>query len=212
VHQPDSDEFARLRLGEAPAAQRPLRGKPSRHALYDPRAAPPEADADAPRSPYARGDVAAGARQLFDPRKDDPVRFQVLARPGSSKPSSQADWISAGSTSSYASSSFTLSSTTDGSSASGASGPARSQARTDDTGRSGSAAFSEQLKRLYRSITALEEKLVREDAVESNEDVRVVLRGKEAPVDEEQQNERWKKTIADHKRFAQRRSVQIAVC
>jgi protein SMG6 len=229
--QPDADEFARLRLGPGEPS-RPLRGQPSRHQLYDHRArddAPERALSDHSPGParsasrFARGDVAAGPRQLFDPRKDDPVRFQVLARSGGGggggssaavspgarhKAPSHADWISAGSSSSYAqsaaSSSFTLSSTTDGSSASGASGPGRTT-RTDDTGKSGSSAFSEQLKRLYRGITALEEKLVREDAVDSNEDVRVVLRGQEAPVDEDAQIERWKKTIADHKRFADRR-------
>jgi protein SMG6 len=161
----------------------------------------------AARSSHARGEPSH--RQLFDHRKDDPVRFQVLARPGGGsaagrgtpQPKGSSDWISTGSQSSYsvASSSFTLSSTTDGSSASGASGLSggmkSNNARPEDVG-----GFSDQLKRLYRGIVALEAKLVRDDALESNEDVRVVLRGQESPIDEEAQNERWKKTIFDHKR------------
>ncbi|KAG2752558.1 hypothetical protein P692DRAFT_20872018 [Suillus brevipes Sb2] len=71
------------------------------------------------------------SRQLFDHRKDDPVRFAVLVRPSSTgarpppTPKSSGDYVSASSTSSYAhslTSSFTLSSSgmTDNSSASSA--------------------------------------------------------------------------------------------
>ncbi|KAG1740705.1 hypothetical protein EDD22DRAFT_1008135 [Suillus occidentalis] len=70
------------------------------------------------------------SRQLFDHRKDDPVRFAGLARPSSTgarsppTPKSSGDYVSASSTSSYAhllTLSFTLSSgMTDNSSASSA--------------------------------------------------------------------------------------------
>ncbi|KAJ3531272.1 hypothetical protein NMY22_g8228 [Coprinellus aureogranulatus] len=81
-------------------------------------------------APQHREERGGGPRQLFDHRKDDPVRFSVLTLPhGSSShnhptptPKFFGDHMSASSTSSYApsvsSSSFTLSSTTDGSSAS----------------------------------------------------------------------------------------------
>ena len=105
--------------------------------------AEPESISDATSSSYApRGmsinpsgplrEASAHQRQLFDHRKDDPVRFSVLPRPSSTNgnrpvptPKSSADYVSASSTSSYAhsqvSSNFTLSSnTTDGSSASSA--------------------------------------------------------------------------------------------
>ncbi|KAF9533398.1 hypothetical protein CPB83DRAFT_472504 [Crepidotus variabilis] len=160
-----------------------------------------------------RGD----ARQLFDHRKDDPVRFSVLARPSQSnlhsskrpvsKPS--VDHVSASSASSYAasisSSTFTLSSTTDGSSASSAlfDGSRPHQAGTEDSGNS---VFSLQLKKLYRSLTNLETKIKQEDADEGAEDSgrNVVLKGK-APEGKEtdKEKEKWKKQIHDHKELAE---------
>jgi len=100
------------------------------------RTAEPESISDATSSSYAPRGLPANAtaqqRQLFDHRKDDPVRFSVLARPSSTNggrptptPKLSNDYVSASSTSSYAhsmaSSGFTLSSgTTDNSSASSA--------------------------------------------------------------------------------------------
>jgi hypothetical protein len=159
-------------------------------------------------------------RQLFDHRKDDPVRFSVLARPHRDRPTptpkSSGDHVSASSTSSYAnsvsSSSFTLSSTTDGSSASsalfdrnGASG-----SRGDEGGNN---VFSIQLKKLYRAITNLETKVKLED-VEDPDDTpsavvgagatRIALKGKELETqqkltEEDLEREKWKNQIADHK-------------
>ncbi|KAG6878101.1 hypothetical protein C0992_008589 [Termitomyces sp. T32_za158] len=88
-------------------------------------------------------------RQLFDPRKDDPVRFAVSAR------KSSADYVSASSASSVSSSVFTLSSTTDASSASSDLFD-RPAARGDDPGTN---RFAAQLKKLYRAITTLEAKI-----------------------------------------------------
>jgi hypothetical protein len=160
-------------------------------------------------------------RQLFDHRKDDPVRFSVLARPHRDRPSSNSkssgDYISASSTSSYAnsvsSSTFTLSSTTDGSSASsalfdrhGASG-----SRGEDGGNN---VFSIQLKKLYRAITNLETKVKMEDVEDPDDSssavaalgagaARITLKGKELETpkstEEELEREKWKNQIADHK-------------
>lgn len=221
-----AEEFSRrLRLTEGGAA-RPTRPAPPTDAsrkLYNPhadarRTAEPEAMSDAASSAYvsrgsgsgtpaaAQRDAPSGHRQLFDHRKDDPVRFSVLARPGgpggrpTPTPKSSVDY-SASSVSSYApsfaSSSFTLSSTTDGGSSAGSNleggGP------REDPGSAN--AFSAQLKRLYRAITALEAKIIHEDALENTEDVRVVLRGaRDAPANEEAERERWAKTTGDHKR------------
>lgn len=146
------------------------------------------------------------------------MRFSVLARPGAPgtrptpTPKSSVDY-SASSNSSYApsfaSSSFTLSSgTTDGSSTGSGlegGGPREDPGSTN--------AFSAQLKRLYRGITALEAKIIHDDAVENNEDVRVVLRGaRETPVNEEAERERWAKTTADHKRCVRRNSIFKCPC
>lgn len=180
--------------------------------LPRPTPAPPAAPTQ-PREPHTR--------QLFDHRKDDPVRFSVLARPHRDRPSSNSkssgDYISASSTSSYAnsvsSSTFTLSSTTDGSSASsalfdrhGASG-----SRGDDGGNN---VFSIQLKKLYRAITNLETKVKMEDVEDPDDSsstiaalgagaARITLKGKELDTpkstEEELEREKWKNQIADHK-------------
>jgi protein SMG6 len=152
-------------------------------------------------------------RQLFDHRKDDPVRFSVLARPPHSSSSARptptpklsGDHVSASSTSSYAaslsSSNFTLSSTTDGSSASSNlfdGRPNQSQGADD----SGNSIFSIQLKKLYRALTNLETKIKQEDAddVEDEPTSRVMLKGKEIEP-AEVEREKWKKHIKDHKEY-----------
>ncbi|KAG6869024.1 hypothetical protein C0993_005683 [Termitomyces sp. T159_Od127] len=135
-------------------------------------------------------------RQLFDPRKDDPVRFAVLARPSRK---SSGDYVSASSTSSYAnsaaSSAFTLSSTTDGSSASSDLFD-RPSARGDDPGTN---RFAVQLKKLYRAITALESKINSDDP--DPEQPRVTLKGKQpdSPPADDLEREKWKLQIDNHK-------------
>ncbi|KAG1754234.1 hypothetical protein EDB19DRAFT_1665358 [Suillus lakei] len=149
-------------------------------------------------------------RQLFDHRKDDPVRFavSVLARPSSTggrpppTPKSSGDYVSASSTSSYAhsmTSSFTLSSgTTDNSSASSA--LFDSKPREDPSNN----AFAVQLKRLYRSISTLETKILNEDPDDLVDEGRVVLQGRGREVsDEDLQQQKWTKLISDHKRLAE---------
>ncbi|KAG1854303.1 hypothetical protein C8R48DRAFT_776684 [Suillus tomentosus] len=123
-------------------------------------------------------------RQLFDHRKDDPVRFavSVMARPSSNggrpppTPKSSGDYVSASSTSSYAhslTSSFTLSSgTTDNSSASSA--LFDSKPRED----AGNNVFAVQLKKLYRNISALETRILNEDPDDLVDEGRVVLQGR----------------------------------
>lgn len=160
-----------------------------------------ESDSYAPRGGNAQ-------RQLFNHRKDDPVRFSVLARPSAGRPTptpkSSGEYISASSTSSYAhsslSSSFTLSSnTTDDSSANSA----LFERERKETGNN---AFAVELKRLYRGITCLEGKISQQDSeLECTEEAgRVVLKGRPGKEirDEDAEQQKWKKVIADHKMCA----------
>lgn len=161
----------------------------------------------------SRSNGSNAARQLFDHRRHDPVHFHVLPRPqhpNSSHPShsekpmptprSSGDYVSAGSTSSYAasvsSSNFTLS--TDGSSTSSALFDKRhGHTATDDSSAS---AFSQQLKLIYRRITTLESKVQQEESDDPDEmDTRVMLRGKELNK-EDLEKEKWMKKVEDHKR------------
>ncbi|KAF5387074.1 hypothetical protein D9615_001809 [Tricholomella constricta] len=237
VPDADHDDFSRrLKISSSPAPQ----SKPPPK-LFNPQADPiplrrtaePEALSDATSSSHLprpqaspRGDRDTPARQLFDHRKDDPVRFSVLARPPrdrpvpTSKPS--GDYVSASSTSSYAnsisSSAFTLSSTTDGSSASSAlfDRPAGNGGRGDDGANN---VFSVQLKKLYRAITNLETKVKVEDSDDRDADdgpsalggrgeLRVTLKAKQpensVPTTEEDiEREKWKMQIANHKQLAE---------
>ncbi|KAK2460537.1 hypothetical protein APHAL10511_007007 [Amanita phalloides] len=148
-------------------------------------------------------------RQLFDYRKDDPVKFSALARspqPSHGRPApttrSTGDHVSAASTSSYApsvASSLTLSSTTD-SSASSALFDGQSQGHEQTS----SNAFSMQLKLLYRQITELENRIKQEDSQDEAEDSlegRVLIRGKETE-NYELEKEKWQRRLADHKMLA----------
>ncbi len=156
-------------------------------------------------STHQRDDRAGPQRQLFDHRKDDPVKFSAIARsPQSSQPrqatKSTGDHVSAASTSSYApsvASSLTLSSATD-SSASSALFDTPSQAHE----QSSSNAFSMQLKFLYRQITSLENRIKQEDSQDEAEESlegRVLIRGKEVE-NFELEKEKWKRRLADHKK------------
>ncbi|GLB35314.1 putative est1 DNA/RNA binding domain [Lyophyllum shimeji] len=237
VPEADHDEFSRrLKISSSPAPQPKSSPK-----LFNPQADPiplrrtaePEAMSDATSSSYLprphpspnanarERDRDAPSRQLFDHRKDDPVRFSVLARPPRDRPTpvpkSSADF-SASSTSSYSvsSSAFTLSSTTDGSSASSAlfDRPGGSGGRGEDGGNN---VLSAQLKKLYRDITHLETKVKMEDSDErdgedgasaTRGEPRVTLKGKQpetsVPTTEEDiEREKWKNQIANHKQLAE---------
>ncbi|KAF8633707.1 hypothetical protein AX17_004365 [Amanita inopinata Kibby_2008] len=160
-------------------------------------------------SSHHRDDRGVGQRQLFDYRKDDPVKFSVLNRPQqpaknppTPTPKPSGDHVSASSISSYApsvASSITLSSTTD-SSTSSALFDSQGQAHE----QSSSNAFSVQLKLLYRQITSLENNIKQEDSQDDAEDVleaRVMIRGREMEnIDVE--TEKWKRRINDHKKLA----------
>lgn len=217
----DPDDFSRrLQISGSPRTQQQSR-QAQTGKLYNPdtdpipirRAVEPEAISDAgssypPRSaptPAPHRDPPAHQR-LFDHRKDDPVRFSVLARPSAgkaavSKPS--GDLVSASSTSSYApsmtSSSFTLSSgTTDNSSASSALFEGRPP-REDPANN----AFAIQLKKLYRTISTLESKILNEDSDENADEGRVLLQGRGREVTEEElEQQKWLRVISDHKRLA----------
>jgi len=63
--------------------------------------------------------------------------------------------------------------------------------------------FAQQLKKLYRGITNLEAKIKQEDADmddDSREGGRMIIKGKNAPEDEEVEKDRWLKQINDHKK------------
>ncbi|THH33993.1 hypothetical protein EUX98_g312 [Antrodiella citrinella] len=189
---------------------------------YAPRAPPIQ-----PRhhvSPQSRGE----APRLFDHRKDDPTKFGAQVRtiqPSGSPnlngrptptPKSSGDCVSASSTSSasYAhssvSSNFTLGSTTTDSSQSSA--IFDSQRRSEDSAGPVNA-LSFKLKRLYRTISGLEEKVTKADEEDRNRNghSRVLMKNRQPNAspnqdiqvtDEEAERERWKALIADHKELA----------
>ncbi|KAL1728623.1 hypothetical protein EV714DRAFT_285553 [Schizophyllum commune] len=220
----DPDDFSRrLKITSSPSPgpgrvcaahnHSPKLFNPDRDPIPIRRTAEPDTLSDCsssyvPRGPQHRGhNRDAGARQLFDHKKDNPILFSVLARPPGSKvptPQSSMDHFSASSASSYApsiSSSFTLSSTTDGSSNSSALFDGKSGHRDDSSNNQ----FGAQLKRLYRNITDLEAKVKQdemEDATESNSRIR--LKGKDAASSEDAEHEKWRRQIADHKRLIDR--------
>lgn len=188
------------------------------------RTAEPETISDngsssyAPRNALPTPDRGAHQGRLFDHRKDDPVRFHVLARPNPANgnrptptPKSSGEYVSASSTSSYAhsgtsssyahsvtSSNFTLNSTTDGSSASSAIFEQQSREHA------GSSALAVQLKRLYRTISNLESKLLRENGKEVFDEGRVTLKrpNESTTLDpEETEKEKWRTFVNDHKQY-----------
>lgn len=223
------DEFQRRRR---PAATSPRNNHATAHytprgqgRLYNPdsdpvpmrRTAEPETISDTGSSSYAPRNTSSMAAavtergvhhgRLFDHRKDDPVKFHALrGAPSGNRPvptpKSSGDYVSASSTSSYAhsitSSSFTLNSTTDGSSASSALFDGE-QPRE----HASSSAFAQQLKKLYRGISNLESRLLREDGKDYAEEGRITLkRPNEAMAEpEEAEKEKWKKFVTDHKLY-----------
>ncbi|KAF9050675.1 hypothetical protein BDZ89DRAFT_1057118 [Hymenopellis radicata] len=208
-HEADPDDFSRrLKISSSPSPRLAQQSAKQAHKLFDPerdpiptlrRTAEPEQIQDATSS--RSGPTRDAARQLFNHRKDDPVRFSVLARPQgrpTPTPKHSGDYVSASSASSYAasqtSSSFTLSSTTDGSSASSALFEGQRKSAEDP----GNNVFAVQLKKLYRTITSLESKINQEDSDETDDTSRVMLKGKEQE-DEDAQIEKWKQRLEDHK-------------
>ncbi|KAF7295122.1 PINc domain-containing protein [Mycena indigotica] len=218
---PDADDFSRrLQISSSPtrnpskqAAQPTRLYNPDRDPIPMRRTAEPENMSDAASSSYvSRGAVKSSppretaGRQLFDPRKDDPVRFVLRGKPPPT-PKSSAEYVSASSTSSYAasmaSSNFTLSSTTDGSSASSALFDRKSNPNGDDRGTN---VFAAQLKKLYRAITDLETKIKQQDTDEVEDSGRVLLKtrdGESDQVERDKEREKWKRQIEDHKELAE---------
>ncbi|TFK26448.1 hypothetical protein FA15DRAFT_667539 [Coprinopsis marcescibilis] len=231
-----AEEFSRkLQISSRSSPRQPplSSSKPHVQKLFNPdtdripnrRIPEPEAMSDTTGSSYVptprhasisqqRDERGGVPRQLFDYRKDDPVRFSVLARPQNpsttsvsrSQPAHKAsrDHVSASSTSSnnasQTSSVFTLSSTTDGSSASSTLFDGKPK---EDAGNN---VFGKQLKRLYRSITELETRVQQEDAGDDNDEGMsargMLLKGKDTIVTDSDQ-EKWKKQILDHKELAE---------
>jgi protein SMG6 len=215
--EPDSSEFSRvLRLSPTQKAppHMPVHNK-QQGKLFNPdtdpipmrRPAEPEASSESAGSSYAprtpadssrhNNRDASNHRQLFDPRKHDPVSFSA-AQARKPAPKSSGDYASVSSVSSYAqsvvSSSFTLSSgTTDGSSAPSSifDHKPRDESKTN--------AFSNQLKKLYRDISHLETRLLT-DSGEPQDESRVVIKGGASAGTDELEKARWKNAIKEHKR------------
>ncbi|KAK7693204.1 hypothetical protein QCA50_002770 [Cerrena zonata] len=182
--------------------------------------------------------AAADGQRLFDPRKDHPTKFLARAPPSGSPnmngrptptPKSSGDYVSASSTSSasYAhstiSSTFTLSSTTTDSSASSA---IFDHERRSEESSGQTSALSNQLKRVYRSISSLEEKLkndewnYEEDMEREPGRVGVLVKGKVvngSPSQEvkgsteEQERERWKMILQKHKELAENMHFMLSL-
>ena len=180
-----------------------------------------------PRITQAQGE----APRLLDPHKDNPHKFGAQTRQAQPSgpsgtpnlngrptptPKSSGDWISNSSTSSasYAqstiSSSFTFSSTTTDLSQSSA--IFDSQRRSEENAGPVNA-LSVKLKKLYRQISALEERVSKGDVEEEADRDRdghiVLMKGRQlngSPPrdnskvgDDEAELEKWKKLIGDHK-------------
>jgi protein SMG6 len=221
--EPDSSEFSRiLKLSPTqkhyppPPAPAHMPGHKQQGKLYNPdtdsipmrrAVVEPEASSESAGSSYAARAPADSSRhnnrdasqhrQLFDPRKHDPVSFSA-AQARKPAPKSSGDHASVSSVSSYAqsvvSSSFTLSSgTTDGSST--------PSSIFDNKPRnvSKSNAFSDQLKKLYRDISHLESRLLA-DSGDPQDESRIVIKGGPSAGADDAEKARWKKAIEEHKK------------
>ncbi|KAI9463378.1 hypothetical protein F5148DRAFT_1313175 [Russula earlei] len=207
--EPDPSEFSRL-LRLSPTQKPPLHTPAPKHQgkLFNPDTDPipmrripePEAESESAGSSYAPRPPADPSRhhrdasqhrQLFDPRKHDPVTFSAAQ---ARKPVPKSSVSSSSSyTHSVVSSSFTLnSSTTDGSSAPSSifDHKPRDESKTN--------AFSNQLRKLYRDISLLEAKVLA-DSGEPQDESRIVIKGCASTGSEEAEKVRWKKAIEDHK-------------
>jgi hypothetical protein len=168
----------------------------------------PEASSESAGSSYAARAPADASRhnnrdasqhrQLFDPKKHDPVSFSA-AQARKPAPKSSGDYASVSSVSSYAqsvvSSSFTLSSgTTEGSSQ-----PSSIFDTKQPRNVSKSNAFSDQLKKLYRDISHLESRLLA-DSGEPQDESRIVIKGGPSAGADEAEKAKWKKAIEEHKK------------
>ncbi|EJD53809.1 hypothetical protein AURDEDRAFT_180216 [Auricularia subglabra TFB-10046 SS5] len=164
------------------------------------------------RSPRPGNAQPAQHRQLFDPARDDPLRFakshqpaqQLQPQPQPSRQQQQlkssasrhmADWMSVSSASvsssapSVLSSVLTLTSNTTGSTGSSP------HQKTDDVN-----SWLTQIKKLYRDLSACEAKLSK-DLYPDQEESKVVLKTR-TPASNTH-NERILRMIADHKHFAE---------
>ncbi|KAG8897986.1 hypothetical protein FRB99_007736 [Tulasnella sp. 403] len=140
-------------------------------------------------------------RLLFDPRRDDPVRFSVLNRtvpkPPTGPPS--GGYISASSTSvsdaQSLGSNYTLTSGTTSSSASNPYSPAHSR----ELG--GNRLWLEQMKRMYREIATLEARILSEgDVVDEDIDSRESA----APAQPSKSSEeKWARLVQEHKQLTE---------
>jgi protein SMG6 len=211
--EPDPSEFNRiLKLSPSSKPIPPHKHQPK---LYNPATDPipmrrttePEPLSEStgnsyPPRPHAdptRTRDASQHRQLFDPQKHDPVSFST-AQARKPAPKHSGDYASVSSASSYAtsvvSSDFTLSSSTTG----GSSAPSSLFDNHKPREESKTSAFSAQLKKLYRDISALETKILA-DSGEPQDESRIVIKGGPSIGAEDAEKARWKKATDDHKKY-----------
>ncbi|KAI9433991.1 hypothetical protein H4582DRAFT_1983834 [Lactarius indigo] len=177
--EPDSSEFTRI-MTLSPPSQKPMPPHKHQAKLFNPstdpiptmrRTAEPEAMSESTGSSYAqrppadasRNRDAAQHRQLFDPRKHDACCLLLQHKRGSRRRRTSGDYASVSSVSSYANSYR------------GSSAPS-SLFESKPREESKTSAFSAQLKKLYRDISALESKILA-DSGEPQDESRIVIKG-----------------------------------
>ncbi|KAH7100673.1 hypothetical protein BKA62DRAFT_830869 [Auriculariales sp. MPI-PUGE-AT-0066] len=147
------------------------------------------------RSPHL-SHAAPVAQRLFDPSRDDPMRFGQQHK-SSSRASQHPDWMSVSGSSvassnapSVLSSVLTLTSNTTGSE-----GSSQHQ-KTDESSNN---SWLTQIKKLYRDLSACEAKL--KDVFDPQEENKIVLKSRNQPNQQNAHNERLLRMIAEHKHF-----------
>jgi len=153
---------------------------------------------------------------LFDPRKDDPLRFTALTRASqtTTAPSSQqSSVVDPSSMSSYTSSTaWTLNSKTTASSSSSAP-PNRHPPRDGETG-----VFMNTLKTIYREISDAEKKLTAFDVIRPDADdappvlITMLKPGESTPSASDAESDRWKAVVDRHKAYVQHLRSWLFAC
>ena len=167
-------------------------------------------------SPTSASQPPPRQHQLYDPRREDPIRFTVLTRSGPAPGSSQlppylplkhlypspplSEYVSASATSlsdaQTLASNLALASNTPSSSASNPYSPASGK----ELG--GKARWLEQMKRMYRQIANLEGKILAEgDFVPEDEELETRSASQAQPSVNPNEESRWTRLVSEHKMY-----------
>ncbi|KAG8865920.1 hypothetical protein FRC20_009286 [Serendipita sp. 405] len=139
-------------------------------------------------------------RQLFDPRRDDPMRFAVLNNQAQQRQTSSSVQSSMdhSSISSYASSTWTLTSST---------GTSQSSAPPEQPqDRDGTSKFVTMLKKVYREITEIEKKIKEWDNADEHDNLsaQVTMLKPGAPVEDvPEPQDPLRSLVAQHRQLAE---------